>query len=247
MSEIHLQVLAGLSNRLRSLVSGICLAEDYNCNLVVHWSLDHACGALFEQLFDPSTLPPFVTITPFPLLKAYHILSENDTEMIKTKWDRKHPLVVKSYAHFYTEDMSRWLTHLRKIQPRKEILDEVSQRLPPFDPTRFLGVHIRRTDHVKCIAASPLEAFLQKLDNTESFLIAATDDVGVRRELEMRYQGRIFFASHVLERFSEIGMREALIDFLCLSRCPFILGSTHSSYSEMAGLYGGCTVEFVKG
>lgn len=247
MSEIHLQVLAGLSNRLRSLVSGICLAEDYGVQLVVHWSLDHACGALFEQLFDPSTLPPFVKLTSLPLLKAYHILSDNDTEMIKTKWDRKQPLVVKSYAHFYTSDMVRWVKYLRAIQPRQDILEEVERRLPPFEPSKFLGVHIRRTDHVKCIAASPVEAFLKKLDATDSFLIVATDDFGVRNQLQERYSGRIFFASRVLERFSEVGMREALIDFLCLSRCPMILGSTHSSYSEMAGLYGGSTVEFVKG
>lgn len=247
MSELHLQVLAGLSNRLRSLVSGICLAEELGLHLVVHWSLDHACGALFDQLFDPSTLPPFVHVTSDRLLKAYHVLSDTELPLIKAAWNRETPLVLKSYAHFHTSDMPRWLTYFRQLQPRKEILEDVSQRLSSMDMSKCIGVHIRRTDHVKCIAASPVEAFLTKLDTTESFLIVATDDMGVRKTLEQRYQGRIFFASHVLERFSEIGMREALIDFLCLSRCPFILGSTHSSYSEMAGLYGGCTVEFVKG
>lgn len=247
MTEVHLQVLAGLSNRLRSLVSGICLAEDLGLDLVVHWSLDHACGALFEDLFDSSSLPPFVTITSVPLLKAYHILSANDLDLITMAWDRKTPLVVKSYAHFHTEDMTRWLKHLRQIQPTKEILAAVHQRLSPFDPAQSLGVHIRRGDHVKCIAASPLDAFLRKLDGTNSFLIVATDDIGIRHDLEQRYAGRIFFPSRRLERFTCLGMKEALLDFLSLARCPFLLGTTHSSYSEMAALYGGCTLEFVKG
>ena len=247
MSEIHLQVLAGLCNRFRALVSGICLAEELGLRLVVHWSLDHACGTLFENLFDPSTLPPFVTITSLPLLKAYHVLSFKDIDYIRETWDRKQPLVIKSYAHFYVDDMVRWTNWLRQIRPRKEILEEVDRRLPPFDPTRFLGVHIRRTDHVKCIEASPLEAFLEKLDATDSFLILATDDSEVRRGLEQRYKGRIFCPSQVLQRNSDLGMKEAFIDFLSLSRCPKILGSSGSSFSEMAGLYGGCTVEFVKG
>lgn len=246
MSELHLQVLAGLCNRFRALVSGICLAEELGLRLVVHWSLDHACGTLFENLFDPSTLPPFVTVTSAPLTKAYHILSDKDLEIIRKTWDRKLPLVVKSYAHFYTEDMVRWTNWLRQIRPRKEIAEEVERRLPPFDPTRFLGVHIRRTDHVKCIAASPLEAFLARLDKTDSVLILATDDIVVRRDLEKRYKGRIFCPSQVLQRNNDIGMREGMIDFLSLARCPMILGSSGSSFSEMAALYGGSTIEFVK-
>jgi hypothetical protein len=246
MSEIHLQVLAGLCNRFRALVSGICLAEEFGIRLIVHWSLDHACGTLFENLFDPSTLPPFVTITHLPLLKAYHILSDKDTDMIRKTWNREKPLVVKSYADFYMDDRVRWTRWLKQIQPKKEILEEVLQRMPPFDSSRFLGVHIRRTDHIKCIAASPLEAFLKRVDTTDSFLIVATDDLDVRRDLEKRYEGRIFFPSRLLERHSDLGMKEALIDFLSLSRCPMILGSSGSSFSEMAALYGGSTIEFVK-
>ena len=247
MPEFHLQVLAGLCNRLRALISGICLAEEYQIPLIVHWSVNHACGTVFENLFDPSSLPSFVSINPLPLIKAYHVVSDKDIDFVRKTWDKKKPLVLKSYAHFYTEDTVRWNKWFRQLKPKQEILDEVLGRLSPFVAKPLLGVHIRRTDHVHCIAQSPLQDFIERLDKTDSFLILATDDMDVRNELEKRYKGRIFFPSQVLDRYTKIGMREALIDFLSLSRCAKILGSRGSSFSEMAAMYGGCSLEYVKG
>ncbi len=247
MSEIHLQVVAGLANRLRALISGICLAEDYNLPLIVHWTPDHACGAHFDSLFDMNSLPSFVSISKLPLLKAYPCLSPEDLEYVKIAWDRKLPLVLKSYGHFHTSDMVRWVQHLRSLKATTTIVAKVEERLPPFDQTRFVGVHIRRGDNVKSIQASPLTAFLKRLEREDGFFIVATDDEGVKQELQKRFEGRVWFPAHLLDRNSEEGIQEALIDFLSLARCPTLLGSVYSSFSEIAGLYGGCTIEFVKG
>jgi hypothetical protein len=240
MSEVHLQVLAGFANRLRALVSGICLAEDYGIKLVVHWSIDHACAARLETLLDPSTLPSFVTFTHLPLLKAYSCLSADDMAHVKKAWDRQKPLVLKSYGHFHTTDRERWNRHFRALKPTQEILEAVEARLPPFDPSRFLGVHIRRGDNVKSIEQSPLSAFYSFLDKDDSFLVVATDDEGVRGEMKQRYNGRTWFPARLLERHTEEGMKEAAIDFFCLARCPKILGSVYSSFTDLAALYGSC-------
>jgi hypothetical protein len=139
--------------------------------------------------------------------------------------------------------MPRWIQHLRRIQPTQEIFQEIEVRLPPFDQSRFLGVHIRRGDNVKCIEASPLEAFLKRLDANDSFFVVATDDVFVREQLKGRYPGRVWFPAKTLERHTDEGMKEAVIDFFCLTRCPSILGSFYSSFSEIAALYGGSKLE----
>lgn len=245
MSEIHLQVVAGLANRIRALVSGICLAEEYGLPLVLHWSIDHACGARFETLFDPTSLPPFVRITHLALLKAFPCLSSDDLEHVKKVWDRKLPLTLKSYGHFHTSDMPRWLQHLRALKPTEEILKTLQERLPPFDPDTFVGVHIRRGDNDKAILASPFSLFLTKLEKEEGLLIVATDDMDVREELGYKFKGRVWFPSKVLNRNTEEGMKEALIDFLALATCRRILGSACSSFNEIACLYGACTLERV--
>ena len=244
MSEVHLQVLAGLANRLRAMISGICLAEDLGIKLVVHWSIDHACAAKFESLFDPKTLPPFVTVTHLPLLKAYSCLSTEDMDHVKKVWDRQKPLVLKSYGHFHRSDMPRWTRYLRALVPTEEIQKEVEARLPPFDQSRFVGVHIRRGDNVKSIEASPLSAFLKRMDQEDSVFVVATDDGLIREQLKARYPARVWFPARTLERYTEEGMKEAVIDFFCLTRCPRILGSVYSSFSEMAGLYGNSQLEF---
>lgn len=245
MSEIHLQVVAGLANRIRALISGICLAEDYGLPLVIHWSLDHACGTRFDSLFDPKTLPSFVTVTHLALLKAFPCLSQDDLDHVKKVWDRQKPLTLKSYGRFHTTDVDRWTKHLRTLKPTPELVNTLQDRLPPFDPDTFVGVHIRRGDNDKAILASPFSLFVPKLEKEKGLLIVATDDMDVREELAEKFKGRIWFPSKVLNRNTEEGMKEAMIDFLALSMCRRILGSACSSFNEIAALYGGSTLERV--
>jgi hypothetical protein len=244
MTEIHLQVVAGLANRIRALISGICFAEDEDVRLVVHWSPDQGCGSRFESLFDANSLPDFVSVTSIPLLKHTMCLLKEDLAAIKKDWDRSNHLFIKSYGHFHRSDMTRWIKHLRKLEPTQEIRQEIELRLPPFDQSRFLGVHIRRGDNLKSIELSPIEAFFRRMDRDDSVFIVATDDIPTRNLLKQRYAGRIWFPAKTLERHTEQGMKEAMIDFFSLARCPSILGSFYSSFTEIAALYGNSRLEF---
>lgn len=246
MSEIHLQVVAGLANRLRAFISGICLAEDCKVNLVVHWLIEPACGAWFDTLFDLDSLPSFVTVSRLPLLKYYECLSPANMDFAKSHWDRSKPLLLKSYGHFHTDDMQRWCTHLRQLKARPEVYTLLHERLPPLEPDSFVGVHIRRGDNMKAIQASPLPKFITRLEKeANKVFVVATDDAGVKQALVERFPGRVWFPSRILDRQSEEGMKEALLDFLGLAACKQILGSAHSSFNEIATLYGGCVLERV--
>ena len=244
MPEIHLQVVAGLANRLRALVSGICLAEDCKVNLIVHWVKEPACGTHFESLFDSTSLPSFVTVTSTPLLKYYECLSPANMEFAKSYWDRSKPLLLKSYGHFHSDDMTRWLIHLRRLRAVSEISTLLQQRLPPVDPSSFLGVHIRCGDNVKAIQASPLNKFIERLEKEkDKVFVVATDDLVVRKTLIEKFPGQVWFTSRILDRQSEEGMKDAFIDFLALASCKHIVGSAHSSFNEIACLYGECLLE----
>ena len=238
MDPIHLQVCAGLANRLRALVSGICFAEDLNRPLVLHWPpIEPSCCARFEALFDPSSLPPFVTVVPeYPEnQRLRQCLSQEDLDKLKEKEGQNGVYNLKSYGWFHRSDPERWLKHLRALKPSPYI-EECLSKLS-FETT--LGVHIRRGDNEKSIQGSPLSVFLDLLEiNPSPKFLVATDDADVRSVFQKHFPQKCVFAANVLARNTEEGMIEGAIDFFALARCEKILGSVYSSFSDIAALYG---------
>lgn len=237
-TAIHLQVCAGLANRLRALVSGICFAEDLKRPLVLHWPpIEPSCCARFEALFDPSSLPPFVTVVPeYPEnQRLRQCLSQDDLDKLKEKEGQNGVYNLKSYGWFHHSDPERWLKHLRALKPSQHIDDRLSKL--SFDHT--LGVHIRRGDNEKSIQGSPLSIFLDLLAvNPSPKFLVATDDADVRAIFQKHFPQKCVFAANVLARNTEEGMIEGAIDFFALARCEKILGSVYSSFSDIAALYG---------
>ena len=237
MEPIHLQVCAGLANRLRALVSGICFAEDLKRPRVLHWPpIEPSCCAHFEALFDPSSLPPFVTVVPeYPeRQRLTQCLSQEDLDKLKEK-EGQGVYNLKSYGWFHRSDPERWLKHLRALKPSQYIEERLSNL--SFDDT--LGVHIRRGDNEKSIQGSPLSVFLDLLAvNPSPKFLVATDDADVRAIFQKHFPQKCVFVANVLARNTEQGMIEAAIDFFALSRCEKILGSVYSSFSDIAALYG---------
>lgn len=108
----------------------------------------------------------------------------------------------------------------------------------------WIGVHVRRTDHNDSIRESTIDCFKEKMkeaiaDSQEVRFFLATDDKEVERELGAMFQGRVFtYENKVWGRNSRSGMESAIIDFLCLSKCKYILGSFNSVFSNFAAMYG---------
>lgn len=108
----------------------------------------------------------------------------------------------------------------------------------------WIGVHVRRTDHNDSIRESTLDCFTEKMkeaiaDDQEVRFFLATDDQEVERELCAAFPGRVFtYQDKVWGRNSRSGMESAIVDFLCLSRCRYILGSFNSVFSSFAATYG---------
>ncbi len=235
---LTIEVLAGMANRLRALVSAICLAEDLDRNLHVIWSAnDPACMARFESLWERSSLPRWVTVDMGPLLEpGVMVLSPADMEEYVKRGDTRP---IRSYGHFHQTDAPRWLTYLRKLQPTIHLAPQLNT---PFfsDPVAIVGVHIRRGDHMKARKESPLEAFLVAMraePSTTKFFLA-TDDATERRAIEAEFPGRVWSPATTLSRMTQKGMQDAVVDFIGLARCSKILGSYDSSFSQLASLYG---------
>jgi hypothetical protein len=240
--SVYLRVCAGLANRLRALVSGICAAEDLQRKLVVCWPIEPVCGAPWTDLFDSSDLPDWLTIQTVEFKGPLY------TCLTQQNWDaipKNGPIEIQSYGHFYRNDQERWLRWLRSLKPKKAILDRVDRIISHRQP---IGVHIRRTDHQIAIKNSPTARFIEeigKYPNTLQIWLA-TDDENERMTLERIFGEQILLVRPgTLNRNYSEAIRSALVEFIGLSRCTEIWGSAGSSFSEMAAAYGGCPLRSI--
>lgn len=245
MPTLHLQVCAGFANRVRSLVSGLCFAEDYNVSLILHWfPQSPECACRFSTVLDAETLPKTVKVVPEDLYMAKDVLSREDCDKQVSLWDRKTDLTWKSHGIFYRNE--NWDKYLRNLKPSSFVKEFLNRHTASVEWSKAIGVHIRRTDNKKAIQGSPLESFVTKmLELPDAFFVVATDDKQVREVIERQFFGRCLFPATVLSRRTEEGMIQGVADFFALSKCSKILGSTASSFSDIAAIYGGINISII--
>ena len=255
---LHLVPLGGLCNRMRAIDSALALAQAQNRRLRIYWMERENLKCPFNSLFEPFTdsnvgvferkKPPrrFLYIKPLVtrLLKGTNALesrfaSPEYERLISTNFDalRAHDLDIMTFINFYSNP-----DPYSSFKPIREILDLIAERTSDFDPNT-VGVHIRRTDHVKAIANSPDEAFFHAMDNelhltpsTRFYL--ATDSMQVKETFKARYGEKIVATEFEANRSSIEGIREAVVELYSLSGTKKIIGSQVSSFSTTAAEIG---------
>jgi len=261
---LELKVCAGFANRLRALVSGMCVAEDIiplnddgtrPPSLIVSWTPDVGIHtAPFEFLFDVTSLPPWVRLEDGRLqghsawATAKSVQSDEEWDFVYQRAGEKRPIRIKSHGQFYRADQGRFLAHLRSLRPA-EFVQCMFEDLFAKLSGPIVGVHIRRGDNNASIKESPSELFWEAMTAypEATMFYVATDSMEEREEAVRRFPGRILTGSAtILSRNDPFGCREAMLDFYCLSRCSEILGSYYSSFSEMAAAYGGVPLRVMK-
>lgn len=137
--------------------------------------------------------------------------------------------------------------------PIRELQNEVDSLWELFSKkfNVIYGLHIRRTDNIWSITSSPIDLFEKKihdvlLQNPDSAFYLASDDEDTIRDLNAKFGDKIIVRDKELSRKTSVGMQNALIDMLLLSKCKKIFGSYFSSFSEMASWIGGVELEVIK-
>jgi len=239
--ELH----AGLGNRLKALVSGMCAAEDLGKDLRAVWGTSAECGAKFTDLFDLSGNPLPARVYVHEALQAGYTQQTVETQ---EQWDSvkdvKTVIYTKSGSRFHKANDAKFVSHLQNLKPQAWALAAVTRALATAGTTNVVGVHLRRTEYT---AAAPTSAFMgamQGFDASTKFFVASDSDSD-RQALEAAFPGRIITVAETLARGNKEGMEDALKDFVGLSKCSEILGSEGSSFSEMAALYGGVKLTVV--
>lgn len=244
----YLEVNAGLCNRIRALVSGICWAKHLGRDLVVCWpSFKPECIAGFYDLFSEGSLPAGVQVIDNVLSQKTTCLSPMDAVRLIQDVPAANPISLISHGCFWGLDKEMYLTTLRALQPSHAVLSVMTTW--NLRGLRYIdtAIHIRRTDNEKAIRLSPLSAFLDKVKSRSYRVYALFTDDPVAAEILVHEFGKdkIFTFESVRNRVSKEGMIEAAAVFFSLASRKTILGSANSSFSEIASEHGGATLEIV--
>ena len=245
---LYLEVNAGLCNRIRALISGICWAQYLDRDLVVCWpSFKPECIAEFTDLFTASSLPHNVTIINSTLSRRQTCLSPADAARLLPNVPVETPISIISHGCFWNIDKEMWLSHLRNLQPSLAVATVLTTWNLKGMRNADTAIHIRRTDNQKAIQLSPFTLFIEYIRNhaNEQFALF-TDDTTAADMLKLQFGDQILTFESVRSRVSKEGMIEAAAVFFSLASRQRIVGSAQSSFSEIARDYGNNTLEVLR-
>jgi hypothetical protein len=247
--SLYLEVNAGLCNRLRAMVSGICWAERLRRKLYVCWpSWKPECGATFSNLFDGRQFPDWIEVIDTTLTDKQQCLSPADAAMILNT--TQSSINIQSHGCFWPRkdraDNEQWLYWLRQLQPSQQVIHVLSSWTKSLAPDS-VTVHVRRTDNQKAIRLSPMNRFLLRLDQfpPQFFILVFSDDIEAVDDIRRVYGFRVLAPEVVRKRNTLDGMIEATAAFFAIARSKHVIGSANSSFSEVACDYGNVNLEIV--
>ena len=260
--KIVLILSAGLGNRMRVIASSIQYAKKHNRSVWIVWPKNSALGCGINDIFEniginykvPNKFIKFLLTQLFRhgvirnyfkiykrLFKILSIDSVFDDDM---KYDNqpqmeinsnKTVLITTCYAFGSDQDykLFRFTDYIKN-----EVEKEYQKINGPY-----IGIHIRRTDHIDVIKHSPLENYLTQinkciLENPSQKFFLATDDGKTKEYLSKKYGERFYTINHKLGRGDLAGIQGAVIELLLLSKSSIIICSALSSYSDTAILLG---------
>jgi len=251
--------MGGFSNRLRAIASAALWAEDLGAKLEIFWPVEAGVvPCRIEELIEINTIP-YITYTHVGYIqRAHNILGVDDMKIVVKIWEKAHEIRIESYAEFHEDIIGRTergLTMLRRIKIRKEIVanaSDLAKELGIGLNNQWIGVHIRRTDHKNCIAASPIELFLARIETylevwPDTMFFLATDDPAVKADFSQKFAKSMVVYNSQLGRRSMSQMKDGIVEWLLLQKCSSILGSKGSSFSEMASAYSGASLSVLPG
>lgn len=269
---IIIEPCAGLGNRLLALTSAWELGRKLNRELKVIWKREAGCNIRSNGLFsfqgvevidisENGLKKEFVnTLKGNSLKKKYRSMASRFVECDEVEaWKKEggfaeverhiaeEPVIyIKSYTNLceITKESFAFLKPSQAVLERgKEVFEKIGGST--------VGVHIRRTDHTDAIEKSPLSLFIEKMQEEiqkrDASFYLTTDDIAVIEEIRhiLPPERLIIYENKVLDRDSEIGIQDALIDMLCLSRCSKIIGSYLSTFSLIPSIMGNIGLEMM--
>ena len=244
---IIIQPIGGLCNRMRAINSALVLAEKRSEKLHVLWNINPELGCPFEQLFQPTDRFILRNIrSKFDPVKMAYQLSCSRIGNDEIRSNRNENGLLESYytslpkrLYIATEEHFFPNSDFGAFHPSDEIRKKADGILRE-KAGRLVGVHIRRTDNKPAISGSSSDAFVKAMEkeltqHPDTIFYLATDDLSEEAALRERFEGKIISnETRDLSRATVSGIRDALLDLICLSETELIIGSYFSSFTDIA-------------
>lgn len=245
---LYVKPVYGLANRLRTVAAALALAKKTDRRLCVFWYDLPDCHVRWRDILkvpadfdvqevDASETDPFASLFS---KKNPQFYPQTDSKrlILDCQKGKAGVLTHENFKPFYDAGAYGWLIPVDDVSRE---LNAIRSEIGP----NVVGVHIRRTDNMEAIFLSPTSMFKDRLaeeiahDPSVRFFLA-TDDESEKDEICRTFPGKVFVRENVASRFSDGGIRDALIDLLLLAATRKIYGTFWSSFSREAAKIGNC-------
>lgn len=260
----------GLGNRIRVLYSVLGINRKLNHEIRIFWDHHQELNCPFEELFlIPDSCKVFnIKQNLFRKIYRFSLDRLYLSNLRKYKYDlvlydkeiskfRKENLdfysLLKNHSNIYLETCRHFykgpkITDFLTINP--SILNQAEKIYNKF-PESTYGLHIRSTDNVVSKKYSPPSAFkklirkkLQEESGVTFFL--TTDSKKIKNEFRNEFKENLITNNmSTLSRNSSEGIKNALIEMVCLSKTKKVFGSYYSSFSSISANLSGTEYENV--
>jgi hypothetical protein len=252
----------GLSNRIRAMAGYYALSRIKNWDICYEWLEDESCPGMFDELFKFSLIPQAAAVSTSSYEKVVEIYAGSKP----THCGSSEATIFKAYFPAI-DKKDDYDLEIRKFYESLIPVDEVGIKLEKLwiecgaEPANTLGLHIRRTDmveHLKNIGEPPLSdektiaSVRQYLASNKdvSRIFLSCDNAESEKLFKSEFEEKVFCynkgwkedklvnANSVKFQSRLTSLQDALVDVLMLSKCRFIIGTRHSSFSTFAAKIG---------
>ena len=250
---------AGLGNRIICLISSMAIAHKLEANVVINWIPSSKFRADFTDLFKNNEWETLNLSSEE--LKAYSDQHPN-VEVVNTAklvtsleelrktpkhWRFKKGNEFDPYTDTQPEIKNFLLPFFRQLKPVDLVLDEIrsyqhnlnddaiSMTLRTWRDAKFLQSRFNINRVYDILESNP---------DSQFFLCSDSDEV-INHLIE-KFGSRLLTApkrTHHGDRNSAIGIQDALIDVLLVSKTNYMKVSDKSTFSEMGWWFGNCTAQ----
>jgi hypothetical protein len=261
---LYIDAQHGLGNRLRAIASGAAIARATERELVIIWEPDAHCECHFGDLFDHDGAVMARSFAGMAASCGMDFVTYMELEPNSRKDKRIHLRKGEDFyartAYVLNSPESDCRVEndfLQRLKPVEAVQDLVSSVRSPND----LAVHVRmvggegfehlpyetpdnwkKSSHKKIThwrRKSHFSNFIARIDQLAGEgragrIFLAADQAETYDEFYGRYGDRVACLPRKLYDRSTEQLKYALADALLLGRAPFLLGSTWSSFSELA-------------
>jgi hypothetical protein len=246
---IYIGARWGLCNRIKAVVSGMRLREElHRQRLIIQWPQDADCGCALDQLFDnPLTVAPWIPRSDLPECWRLWISEGEVPEGFASNyqpWDGRS--IDLEYERIPERLQRIYTRHFGALSPVPAIRARV-EALAGSLADDVVGVHVRRGDFGSSNRQGQNDGqFFEAMDavlrdRPAARFVLATDSAETERLFVERYRARIVHHPKTSRvRSQSAAIKDALVDLLLLARCPQLIGTFSSTFSEVAWWMGGC-------